>query len=148
MSARNPFDGAAPESNRPSVGLPHRIGFEVLGLTDDEPSGGADGKAPTRSSPRFSPHWNFGISDLHDSGDPKAARDPIRVSSQPLPRIEPARAAITARLAETVIILTYRCVAVAFMSIASSWVVDCMVGACALGRCVSFRAPTLRVFAR
>ena len=27
---RNPFDGAAPESNRPSVGLPHRTGFEDL----------------------------------------------------------------------------------------------------------------------
>ena len=28
--SRNRFDGAAPESNRPSVGLPHRTGFEDL----------------------------------------------------------------------------------------------------------------------
>ena len=51
-ASRKRLDGAAPESNRPSVGLPHRTGFEVLNRWGREPRSGVACEDTTRLAPR------------------------------------------------------------------------------------------------
>ena len=60
MNARNPCDGAAPESNRPSVGLPHRTGFEVSGRETLDARRTLGLHAPEVASPHALPQFESG----------------------------------------------------------------------------------------